>query len=65
MTYFQKVSLVKLYKKHINNWTNDKTTKISKVFHKTIQQNNLISDKDVKLIMQSKYNKDRTGYFIL
>jgi len=54
----EQITNTELIKKHINNWVNDKTTKISKVFHKTIQQNNLISDKDVKLIMQSKHNKD-------
>jgi phage anti-repressor protein len=40
------------------NAKTDKTTKISKLFHKTIKQNNLISEKDVKLIMESKHNVD-------
>lgn len=47
-----------IIKKHIKNWTNDKTTKISKIFHKAITQNNLISEKDVKLIMETKYYMD-------
>jgi len=47
-----------LVKKQVDNWIDNKTTKISKIFMKCLQQDNKISDKEVKEIMNSKFNID-------
>jgi phage anti-repressor protein len=49
-----------IIKKQIDIWIKNTGTNISKVFRKTLDQNNTISKEQVKIIMNSKYNIDLT-----
>ena len=55
------LSNMQLIKSQIDSWMQNQYTKISKIFRKTIEQNNKISESDVKLIMKSKFNIDITS----
>lgn len=49
-----------IIKKQIDTWIKNTGTNISKIFMKTLNQNNTISKEQVKIIMNSKYNIDLT-----
>jgi hypothetical protein len=49
-----------IIKKQIDTWIKNTGTNISKIFMKTLNQNNTISKEQVKIIMKSKYNIDLT-----
>lgn len=54
-----------LIKKQIDNWVKNKTTNISKIFHKCLENDNKISTTDVQIIMKSKCKHDITHWHLV